>query len=303
MERAKGIALITLGAVLWGATGPLMEWILSNSMLSVSFMLTLRLLIAGVGMLILIRFQGQAIFSIWKSSFWIKRILLFSFFGMLGLQYSFVSAIDASNAVVATLLQFLAPIFIIIYVSLSFKKWPPFYQTIGIIGPLVSLFFLLTNGSLTNLMVSPQAIWWGIGVGLCFAFYTLYPATLMKEWGVLFVVAWSMLVSGVILGGVTQIWKSREWMFLVNGKLVVLLTLVILFGSLAFILFLSSMKYISPIETSILSSLEPLTAMIISVIWLQQVLGLWQWVGALFMLIFVTWLSISGGKDKKLADT
>jgi len=222
---------------------------------------------------------------------------------MLGLQYSFVSAIDSSNAVVATLLQFLAPIFIILYVSISFKKWPPLYQTIGISGTLVSLFFLLTNGSLTNLLVSPQAIWWGIGVGLCFAFYTLYPAALMKEWGVLLVVAWSMLVGGVILGGVTQIWKSREWMYLVNGKLVVLLTLVILFGSLAFILFLSSMKYISPIETSILSSLEPLTAMVISVIWLQQVLGLWQWIGALFMLIFITWLSISGGKDKKIADT
>lgn len=303
MERVKGIVLITMGAILWGATGPLMEWILSNSMISVSFMLTLRLLIAGAGMLIFMRIQGKAIFSIWKNSFWVKRILLFSFFGMLGLQYSFVSAIDSSNAVVATLLQFLAPIFIIVYVSLSFKKWPPLFQTIGILGTLVSLFFLLTNGSLTNLMVSPQAIWWGIGVGLCFAFYTLYPAALMKEWGVLLVVAWSMLLGGVILGGVTQIWKSHEWIYLDNGKLVVFLALVILFGTLAFILFLSSMKYITPIETSILSSIEPLTAMVISVIWLQQVLGVWQWIGALFMLIFVTWLSISGGKDKKLADT
>ncbi len=303
VERAKGIFLITFGAILWGTTGPLIEWILSNSQISVSFILTLRLLIAGAGMLLFIRIRGKNIFLIWRSNLWGKRILVFAVFGMLGLQYSFVSAIESSNAVVATLLQFLAPIFIVIYVSISYKKWPPLYQSIGILGTLVSLFFLLTNGSMTNLMVSREALGWGLLVGLTFAFYTLYPAALMKEWGVLLVVGWAMLLGGIILGGVTRIWDSSEWVYLVDIKLVSLLILIIFFGTLAFVLFLSSMKYISALEISILSSLEPLTAMVISVIWLEQVLGLWQWVGALSVLVFVTWLSISGGKDKKLTDT
>ncbi|MFX3672970.1 MAG: DMT family transporter [Paenisporosarcina sp.] len=302
MERAKGIFLIITGAVLWGATGPIMEWILSNTKLSVSFMLTLRLLIAGAGMILFIRIQGNEITSMWKSVYWIKRFFLFSILGMLGLQFSFVSAIEASNAVVATLLQFLAPIFVVVFVSLDLKKWPPTYQIIGITGTLVGLFLLLTNGSMTNLVLSPAALGWGITVGLSFAFYTLYPAALMKEWGVFLVVGWSMLFAGIILALITRIWESTEWIYLMDVKLVFFLTMVIVFGTLAFVLFLSSMKYISAIETSILSSLEPLTAMVISVLWLQQILGLWQWVGALFMLIFVTWLSISGKKDKKPAD-
>ena len=45
-----------------------------------------------------------------------------------------------------------------------------------------------------------------------------------------------------------------------------LLVALIFFGTVAFILFLSSMKYITAVETSILSSIEPLTAMVISVI-------------------------------------
>ena len=45
MERLKGIVMIVFGAMLWGATGPMMEWILLNSEMSVSFMLTVRLLI------------------------------------------------------------------------------------------------------------------------------------------------------------------------------------------------------------------------------------------------------------------
>lgn len=297
MERLKGIGLIVTGAMLWGATGPLMEWILNNSPLSVAFMLTLRLFIAGFGLLLFLSLQKKDIYQILKDSYWVKRLLIFAVFGMLGVQFSFVAAIEASNAVVATLLQFLAPIFVILFVSLRLKKWPPSIQVIGIIGTLFGLFLLLTNGTLSTLLISPVAAAWGIAVGFSFAFYILYPTDLMKEWGVILVVGWSMLMGGIILGVVTRIWESSEWIYLMDLKLVLLLLTIIIFGTLAFVLFLSSMKYISATETSILSSIEPLTAMVISVIWLNQLLGMWQWVGAICMLFFVTWLSISGKKS------
>ncbi|EPD51269.1 hypothetical protein HMPREF1210_01867 [Paenisporosarcina sp. HGH0030] len=299
MNRAKGIVLIITGAMLWGATGPLMEWILSNSMLTVPFMLTIRLLVAGVVLLAFLKLTGNQLRPIWRQPYWVKRLIIFAMFGMLGVQYSFVAAIESSNAVVATLLQFLAPIFVVIFVSWSMKKWPPKYQLIGIAGTLIGLFFLLTNGSFTKLLLSPEALAWGVAVGLSFAFYTLYPGSLMKEWGVLLVVGWSMLIGGLVLGSISRVWQSDEWALLLDWKLSVLLLTVIVIGTVAFILFLSSMKYISAIETSILSSMEPLTAMIISVIWLQQVLGKWQLMGALIMLICVTWLSIAGDRNKK----
>ncbi|WP_075618481.1 DMT family transporter [Paenisporosarcina indica] len=298
MIRGKGILLIVTGAMLWGATGPLMEWILSNYELSVSFMLTIRLLVAGAGLLAFLKLKGKKIKPIWHQSYWVKRLFIFAIFGMLGVQYSFVAAIDASNAVVATLLQFLAPIFVVIFVSWRMKKWPPIYQVMGIVGTLFGLFLLLTNGSLTNILLTPTALAWGIAVGLSFAFYTLYPRHLMEEWGVLLVVGWSMLIGGAILGIVSRVWLSKEWGLLADWKFNLLLLTIIIIGTVAFILFLSSMKYISAVETSILSSMEPLTAMIISVIWLQQVLGKWQLVGSLVMLICVTWLSIAGERKK-----
>ncbi|MGE6487211.1 DMT family transporter [Paenisporosarcina sp. NPDC076898] len=299
MIRAKGIVLIITGAMLWGATGPLMEWILSHSRISVPFMLTIRLLVAGVALLAFLKISGKQLTPIWHQPYWLKRLMIFALFGMLGVQYSFVAAIESSNAVVATLLQFLAPIFVVIFVSWSIKKWPPKYQLYGIFGTLLGLFFLLTNGSFNKLLLSPEALAWGVAVGLSFAFYTLYPSALMKEWGVLLVVGWSMLIGGVVLGSLSHVWKSDEWALLLDWKLSLLLLTVIVFGTVAFVLFLSSMKYISAIETSILSSMEPLTAMIISVIWLQQVLGVWQMVGALLMLVCVTWLSIAGDRNKK----
>lgn len=300
-HRLKGIVMIVSGAMLWGATGPLMEWVLSNSELTVPFMLTVRLVLAGVILLSFLLLTRKDIITVWKYPAWWRKLVVFGVLGMLGVQYSFVAAINASNAVVATLLQFLAPIFIIIFVSFSNRKWPPRYQVLGILGTLIGLFLLLTNASFETLLVSTEALLWGLVVGLTFAFYTLYPAAIMKEWGVLIVVGWGMLIGGIVLGVISRAWSSDEWSLLLNPKIALMLTAIIFFGTVAFVLFLSSMKYITAVETSVLSSMEPLTAMIISVIWLGRTLALWQIVGILVMLVCVTWLSIEGDKQQEAA--
>ncbi|MEK8196338.1 MULTISPECIES: DMT family transporter [Lysinibacillus] len=296
MKRLKGIVFIVSGAILWGATGPLMEWLLNHTPLTVSFMLTIRLTVAGILLLTYLLLTGKNIFGIWQQKLWGRQLIIFGIAGMLGVQFAFVAAINESNAVLATLLQFLAPIFVVAYVSLSLKKMPPKYQVLGIIGTLIGLFLLLTNASFESLLISPKALLWGIAVGLTFAFYTLYPARLMKEWGVLLVVGWGMLVGGFTLGLVSRVWQSNQWGVLTDFKILILLAALIFFGTVAFILFLSSMKYITAVETSILSSIEPLTAMIISVIVFGTSLGFWQLIGVFVMLVCVTWLSVAGEK-------
>lgn len=296
-KRLKGIIMIIIGSMLWGATGPMMEWVLSSSYMSVSFMLTIRLLLAGFLILCFLVVTKRDIYAIWKQPYWWIKLVIFSVFGMLGVQYTFVAAIHASNAVLATLLQFLAPIFVVLYVSFSQKMFPPRYQILGILGTLMGLFLLLTNGSISNLLVSPVALLWGLGVGLTFAFYTLYPTSVMNEWGVLVVIGWSMLIGGLLLGFSKGFWEFKQYALLTESDTNLMLLAIIFFGTIAFILFLSSMKYISPVETSILSSFEPLTAMFISVIWLGSVLAGVQIIGIILMILCVVWLSIEGNRQ------
>lgn len=299
MHRMKGIAMIVTGAMLWGATGPLIEWTLAVFGISVPFLLTIRLTIAGLLLLGFLKLKGVKITRVFKGAIWVRPLLIFSIFGMLGVQYSFVAAIEASDAVVATLLQFLAPVYIIIFVSMRKKKMPPVTQILGLIGTLAGLFLLLTNGQPGKLVISGEALFWGILVGLTFSFYTLYPARLMQEWGVLLVVGWSMLFGGIVLAFIDPIFLSDEWHKLMDPPAILAIGSIIVIGTVAFVLFLSSMRYISAIETSILSSLEPLTAMIISVLWFGQLLSPIQFIGVFIMLIFVTWLSLGGNSEPK----
>jgi len=211
---------------------------------------------------------------------------------MLGLQYTFLATIDASNAVMATLLQFSAPIIIIIFVSIRTKKSPPSFQIIGIIGILFGLFLLLTNGSLSTLVISKEALMWGFLVGLTFSFYTLFLLRMMNEWGVLNIVGWSMFIAGTILAVVSRIWTSTEWVSFADPVYMGMLVILILVGILAFVFSLSSLKYITAVENSVLSSVEPLTAMVVSMLWFGTILESTQLIGAILILVFIMWLSL-----------
>lgn len=299
MNRMKGIAMIITGSVFWGATGPMMEWMMHEYSLTPTFVSTLRLMLAGVMLLIFVKMKGVKVTAIFRGRIWIRSLVLFSIFGMLGAQFTFVSAIAASDAVVATLLQFLGPIYIILFISLRQKKLPPLYQVIGMVGTLLGLFLLLTNGRPNELIISGEALFWGILVGLTFSFYTLYPARLMQEWGVLLVVGWSMLLGGLFLAIVDPVFLADDWGSLMDPKALLIFLALVIAGTLAFVLFLSSMRFITPVETSVLSAVEPLTAMIISAFWFHHILAPAQLTGALIMLVFVTFLSLAGNVKLK----
>lgn len=298
-NRWKGIVLILTGAMLWGASGPMMEWLLEHFPITVSFFLTVRLLLAGAFVLLVLRLKKQPVLQIWKDTAWRWRLLIFGIFGMLAVQYTFVTAIAVSNATVATLLQFMGPVYIILFISWRRRQLPPMYQVIGMIGTLGGLVLLLTNGNFAQLAISGEALAWGIAVGIAFAFYTVYPARLMQEWGVLLIVGWGMVIGGVVVGVTTRVWSTGQWEQLLNPTVLVMTFAIILVGTLAFIFFLSSMRFITAVETSILSSMEPLTAMVISFFWFSQVFGSLQYVGMVIMLLFITWLTIAGEKQSE----
>ena len=109
----------------------------------------------------IIRNEKKEIFSIWKQRSDATKMILFGLFGMLAVQYTYFASIKEGNAAVATLLQYLAPIFITVYLLFKWNVRPSKIDFISITLSLVGTFLLLTNGSVHNLAVSTPAIIWG----------------------------------------------------------------------------------------------------------------------------------------------
>lgn len=219
-NRLKGIIMVIIGACLWGLSGTAAQQLFQYDNVSTEWLVTIRLLISGIILLIISSFgtRKKEIFGIWKQKSDAIKMILFGLFGMLAVQYTYFASIKEGNAAVATLLQYLAPIFITVYLLFKWNVRPSKIDFISITLSLVGTFLLLTNGSVHNLAVSTPAIIWGILSGLSLAFYSLYSKELLEKWSSSVIVGWGMIIGGYWCNDCTLYFYKRIH-FIINYEI------------------------------------------------------------------------------------
>ncbi|HWJ77104.1 MAG TPA: EamA family transporter, partial [Niallia sp.] len=291
MNRKKGIFLVITGAVLWGISGTISKKLFQHE-IDVEWLVATRLLIAGV-LLLAVQFLGKdrsQIFAVWKDRRTAIRLIIYGLLGMLAVQYTYMASIDHGNAAVATLLQYLAPVMIIVYLTLSKQSLPTQKDVITVLLALVGCFFLLTNGSFSQLSVPASAVIWGILSGVALAFYTLYAIPLLKQFDSLVIVGWSMIIGGIALSFIHPPWKINVTE--ITLEIYFYLAFVILFGTmLAFWFYVESLQSLAPKESSLLGSIEPLAAVLTTVYWLKEPFGIFQWIGTGCIILMILLLA------------
>ncbi|MCH5584745.1 EamA family transporter [Shimazuella sp. AN120528] len=280
MSKRKGLFFVITGATFWGIGGTVSKKLFEQYAIDVNWLVTTRLLIAGL-LLLTVQLIGKdrsQVFGVWKNKKTAIPLIIFGLVGMLAVQYTYMAAIQHGNAAVATLLQYLAPVFIILYLVLSKQSVLTKRDILTASLALAGCFFLLTNGSFSKLSVPTVSIVWGILSGLAAAFYTLYAVPLLKKFNSLVIVGWAMVIGGFALSFIHAPWQMEFKSLPLEAYLY--LIFVILFGTmLAFWFYIESLQGLSPKESSLLGSLEPLSAVLTTVFWLKDLFGLFQWIG------------------------
>lgn len=296
-SRMIGLLLVISGCFFWGIGGTMAQHLFQNVGITVGWLVSTRLVIAGVLLLTI-----QALFKdrrqitrVWKEKATAVRLVIFSLVGMLAVQYTYMASIDIGNAAIATLLQYLAPVMIMVWYVL--RRIAPFTKRdfITVSLALVGTFLLLTNGSIEALSVPLPAVIWGVLSGVTLAFYTLYAIPLLKHWDSLVIVGWAMLIAGITMSLFHQPWNAdfSSWPPSTYGYLFV----VIIFGTmLAFWFYIESLQTLSAKETSLLGNIEPLTAVIATVVWLNVPFGMVQWIGATLIILMMIYLALTPQK-------
>ncbi|MCM3400407.1 DMT family transporter [Oceanobacillus profundus] len=292
-KRIVGIIFVLMGASFWGIGGTAANYLFETADISVNWFVSTRLVISGILLLgIQLLLTGRkTVFTIWKNPQKRLSLIIFSLLGMLLVQYSYMASIAEGNAAVATLLQYLAPIYIIIWVIFRGHQRLHVSDVIAILLTIIGTLLLLTNGSFKGLSVPGIAIVWGIISGLSLAFYTLYARNLLRFYSSVTVVGWAMIIAGVCMNIIHPIWRveTQDWSAATLG----VLGFSIIFGTtLAFWMFIKSLEYLEAKETTLLGTVEPLTAVVSSIIWLSIPFGLWQVIGMTLILILVVYLSL-----------
>lgn len=283
----KGMIYCILSGAAWGLAGCCGQYLFETSRWDVDFLIPVRVALAGVIMLLLARKVegGAASRRVFATRRNVLDVLIFGVLGIGLCQYSYYVAIAESNATTATVLCYLGPVMIIVWVALRMRKLPSPTELLAVASAVLGTFLLATHGDPTALALSEKALFWGIVSAVATAIYTIQPKRLASECGPLTATGWGMVVAGVFLTLVRQPWAHVTGTFDLSAWLA--FGVVVLIGSVAsFGLYFSGMLYVGPTKASILCATEPLVSTLLSVFWLHVVFLPMDYVG--FALVVST---------------
>ena len=278
-----GIILTLLGATLWGVSGTSVQFVGNFRNMNLEWLLTMRLITAGLLTVLYgwIR-QGNAIFNVFRNWRDTLGLIIFGVFGMALCQYTYFRSIVIAGAGIATVLQYLAPSMIIIYLLMRYGKRPSTGEIISVILALVGTICLMGNNGFSFESFRSDVLFWGLLSAVGVAVYSVSPVRLLATYGTIPIVGFGMLLSGLVAAALFQ--QPHSYVTWDVWTVVGCFNVVFLGTIVSFNAYLEGVKRIGAVPGSILSSIEPISAAFFG--W--ALLGnQFNWVGILGMAMII----------------
>ncbi|MBQ9091445.1 MAG: EamA family transporter [Anaerotignum sp.] len=291
-NRTAGIWITLCGGMCWGLSGCFGQYLFQEKGITAEWLVTMRLFCAGLLLIVLGLFlTKKRMGAVWKHPVDKKRLMIFSIGGMLTCQYTYFAAIQYSNAGTATVLQSLAPLIILAIVCMKGKRLPKKFEAAAIFCALFGVFLLSTHGDIRSMSITTLALIFGLGAAASAAAYNLLSGDLLRTYGVYATVGYAMFIAGIVMMLIV-----RPWTYAVvfdKGTILATSGVVIVGTAIAFSLYLKGVSIVGPFMGSLLGMIEPVTAIIISLVFLGADFHILDFAGFVLILGTVVALSLS----------
>lgn len=268
-KKTRGILCALAGGMLWGISGVCGQYLFQNKGVTATWLVPIRLTSAGLLLLLyfLLRDHERAL-SVWKEKRNAKDILVYAIAGMMLCQYSYFQTIEWSNAGTATVIQYLGPAMTVVYICISERQRPKKKEVIAVLFALCGIFLIATHGKPGSLALSGRALGMGLLSAVGLVIYTVKPRRLLTQFPSPLILAWGMLIGGVVLSAVMRPWNHMPQ---IDAELIGVLLVIICLGTMtSFSLYLHSVSLIGPVQAGLYACIEPVAATVFSVIWMKE---------------------------------
>lgn len=282
----KGIIWAAFASFSWGISGTVLQLISQNLSIPADWMLSTRLSFTGMIILIFCAFRyGKATLNVFRDRTSCLSVISYAIFGLGMNLLTFYFAVQTGNASMATILQYLAPLFIVAGNVLFKRQMPLRSDVIAFVLALVGVFLCLTRGEFDHLSISFISLLWGLGSGLTAALYVVLPQQAVAKNPPLVVLGWGSMIAGVIFNFYHPFWINTPH---ITPVLVSSVATVIFFGTiLPFGMLLHASKFAPSDVVSIMDAVQPITTSILSVIFFSLHLNVYEIVGIIIVLLAI----------------
>ena len=289
-KTVKGTLFTVIAGIAWGLSGTSGQYLMAHG-ISALVLTNIRLIIAGLLLVLLSYIKSKEQFiAFLKDQSSLFSLLLFSLFGLFLNQLAYLSAIQETNAGTATVLQYVCPVGILAYTCIKDKVAPTIAEIISMILAIGGTFLIATHGQLNHLSMTPAGLFWGLFSALTYALYIILPIKLIQKWGSILVIGVGMIISGFVAVPFTGIIGARLPM---SFDIFLAFSGIILIGTVfAYTAFLKGASMIGPVKSSLLASIEPISAVFFAFMIMGDIFYPVDFLGMAMILLAVTIISL-----------
>ena len=298
MSDTIGILMTIAGGCLWGLSAACGQFLFDVKGATAKWMVPIRLILAGSLMLFyyIIREKKEA-FRIWKKKRDAIDVMIYGLAGLMLCQFTYYYTIELSNAGTATVLQYISPVLIMILVCISEKRIPKIMEVVALVLAVLGIFLIATHGDIKHLAISKEALVIGLFSAWTVVIYNMQPKRLMRYYPTPYLLAWGMVIGGIVLAMLFKPWQYEVHVDL--GVILAFGTIVLLGTISSFSLYMQGVKLIGPGRASLYCCVEPIAATLICAVWLKEPFAAIDIVGLLCIIatiLILGFLDLKKGK-------
>ena len=297
---AIGVVCTLVGAGCWGFSGCAMKFLFSDYGLPVMFVAAFRMLVAGILLTAVLAFTARPkLFGLLADARSMAGVAVFGLIGLFCCQVTYMLAIEYTNAGTATVLQAFNVVIVLGITCVGARRLPRALELLAVAVALIATVLIATKGDLTQLNMPFMGLFWGLASAVAVTFYVCYPVKLFEKWTSPPVTALGMVIGGLValvcmlVEELSAGAQAFSWASSIDATAVLFLVLVAVVGTLcSFGLFLYGVSIVGSVKGSLLGTIEPAAATIISAVWLHTAFVWADWVGMVLMMATVFIVSV-----------
>ncbi len=284
-DEFKGVLFALIGGSLWGFSGTAVSYLFRNSGIDSTWIMSVRLVISGLLFLGVsaARRDGRPIELLWDGRS-VAELAVFALGGLLLNQFCYLKAIEATNSATATVLQSLQLLPVMVAACLTGRRLPRVREAVGVVLAFGGTVLIATGGSLSQMTLPPAGLVFGLLCAFGGAGLAVFPRRILAEYGVMAVNGWAMLAVGLITAPFVPDWGQALAVF--DGSCWMVFAALVFLGTFcSYLFYMQGVRMIGSLKTALLSTAEPISATILSAVWIGVVFAPTDIIG--FILIIV----------------
>ena len=264
MSHLSAVLLVLLAGTMWAASGTAAQHFYTQSTHVPIELTQVRLFLSSALFFLLAYWSGglrRGVRSLRRNPRLLGQLALHGILGIMIVQFTYFMGIAEGDAAATTVIGYTSPAMMILYLAVRYRRLPSAAETGTVVAAVAGVFLLVTGGDLGRLSVPMACIVWSLISGATFVFAMIYPVRLLRLFDRFFLLAVCMLIGGVSLFPMTQVIFDVGSFFTAETWLDLLI--IIGLGTIvAFFAFNLGLRWLSPEETAITATIEPVASVI-----------------------------------------